>query len=440
MATKRVKITKRLIDGLESAPFTLNDSEVMGYRARRQTEGGAIAFELRYRVDGRERLLKLGSMGKLTIEQGRDLARKYVGKIADGEDPQKAKVEKRIADASALSVADAVHLYREHGPLDKPDKRASSWERDRIAFDRHLIPLLGKRRLDSITTSDLSKWQADVASGKTAKLEKTGKRGLARVTGGKGTAARGMLAVSAMLAWCVRRKLLDNNPARDVARYQTGGNDRYLSEVEGGKLWQAVADLEHEKALTPAQAMIFRLLAVTGARRGEIVGLRWGEVDLRRGLLLLPPLRHKTGRAAKPKAIPLPGVAVALLTDWPKALGAAAGQDWLFPKMDGSGPIEPPKRAWAKVVKRADLAGLRLHDLRHTVASWAVGSGTSLPIVAKLLGHASTATTQRYSHLATHAGSDVLEAVASVYQSRTKLPELEFQTPKVANVANKGGL
>jgi integrase len=338
-----------------------------------------------------------------------------------------------------LSVADAVQLYREHGPLDKPDKRASSWERDRIAFDRHLIPLLGKRRLDSVTTSDLSKWQADVASGKTAKLEKTGKRGLARVTGGKGTAARGMLAVSAMFAWCVRRKLLDNNPARDVARYQTGGNDRYLSEDEGARLWQAVADLEAERALSSEHAMIFRLLALTGARRGEILGLRWGEVDLKRKLLLLPPLRHKSGSAAKPKAIPLPGAAVALLSAWPRVLGTQPGKDWLFAKADGSGPIEPPKRAWAKVTDRAGISGLRMHDLRHTVASWAVGRGTSLPVVAKVLGHANTASTQRYAHLAINAGADILEAVANVYQGAVVVSDLGSAPSDLAIIANDRG-
>lgn len=417
MAAPRMNLTKRLLDGQGAEAFTLNDGEVQGFRARRQTEGGAVAFELRYRVDGRERLLKLGKWGALTVEQARDLARKHMGKVADGADPQADKAAKRLADADAMTVADAVRLYVEHGPTDKPDKRASSWAADKTAFNRHLVPMLGKRRLESLTTIDLTKWQSDVASGKTAKQEKMGVRGLARVTGGKGAATRGMLAVSAMLSWCVKRKLLRDNPARDVVRYQTGGHDRFLSEDEGARLWQAVADLETEQALSPAQAMIFRLLALTGARRGEIVGLRWGEVDLKRKLLLLPPLRHKSGKAAKPKAIPIPGAAIALLSSWPRVVGVGPGKDWLFAKADGSGPIEPPKRAWAKVTDRAGLSGLRMHDLRHTVASWAVGRGISLPVVAKLLGHANTQSTQRYAHLGIDAGADVLEAVAGIYQA-----------------------
>ena len=415
MPAPRVKLTKRLLDAQGVGAFTLNDIDVSGFRARRQTDGGAVAFELRYRVDGRERLLKLGKWGGVTVEQARDLAKKQLGKIVEGADPQADKTDKRLADANALTVADAVKLYLEHGQTDKPDKRASSWSSDATAFNRHLIPMLGKRRLETITTSDLAKWQSDVATGKTAKREKMGVRALARVTGGRGAATRAMLAVGAMLAWCVRRRLLADNPARDVVRYQSGGNDRYLSEGEGAQLWQAVANLEGERAISAAQAMIFRLLALTGARRGEIVGLRWGEVDLKRGLLLLPPLRHKSGKATKPKAIPLPGAAIALLTTWPRLRGKGPGQDWLFPKADGSGPIEPPKRAWAKVTERAGLAGLRMHDLRHSVASWAVGRGVSLPIIGKLLGHANAASTARYAHLSAHAGADVLEAVAGIY-------------------------
>jgi integrase len=437
--TQRVKITKRLLDGLESAPFTVNDVDVQGFRARRQTDGGSVTFEARYRVAGRDRLLKLGKWGGVTIEQARDLARKHLGSVADGGDPQRDKVAKRLADASTISLADAVALYLEHGPTDKPNKRASTWASDATAFNRHLVPLLGKRRLDDLNATDLAKWQSDVAAGKTATREKMGVRGLARVTGGKGAAQRALLAVSAMLAWCVKRKFLASNPAVDVARYQSGGKDRYLAEDEGVRLWQAVTDLEAEKAILPAHGLIFRLLALTGARRGEIVELRWGEVDLRRGLLLLPPARHKTGGASLPKAISLNASAVALIAHWPRMTGAGTGQDWLFPKADNSGPIEPPKRAWGKVVARADLAGLRMHDLRHTFASWAIGRGEGLPVIAKLLGHANVASTARYAHLQISAGAVTSEAVANIYQAGNSVSDLILPAANLAKAAKVGG-
>jgi integrase len=428
MSTAQAKLTKRLLDDQGTHPFSLNDREVLGFRARRQTEGGTVAFEIRYRADGKDRLLSIGKWGPLTVEQARTLARKHLGEVASGADPQAKRAAKRLADAAALTVEEAARLYLEHGPTDKPDKRASSWVCDATAFNRHLIPMLGKRRLESITTADLAKWQSDVAAGKTSMREKMGLRRVARITGGKGAASRGMLAVSAMLSWCVKRKLLPANPARDVVRYKTGGTDRYLSEEEGMRLWQAVADLETERAISPAHAIIFRLLALTGARRNEIVGLRWSEVDLKRKLLLLPPSRHKSGTASKPKAIPLPASATELLSQWPRRAHKGPGMDWLFLKADGSGPIEPPKRAWAKVTDKAGLPGLRLHDLRHTVASWAVARGVSLPTIAKLLGHASTASTQRYAHLGLDAGADVLEEVSNIYQAGSTITAEEART------------
>jgi integrase len=417
MAETRVKLTKRLLEAQGTAPFTLNDSEVRGFRARRQKEGGAVTFEFRYRVFNRERLFKLDTWSEKTVEEARKQAVQERGKVAFGRDPQAEKDDKYFAKKDTFTVADAVAEYLEHGRTDKPDKRASSWQADTTAFNRHLIPLLGKKRLADLTTIDLAKWQAAVASGKTAKKEKMGVRALARVTGGRGAAQRGMLAVSAMLSWCVKRKLLSDNPARDVSRYQSGGHERYLSEEEGARLWDTIEALEAEKGITQAQAAIFRLLALTGARRGEIVGLRWGEVDLRRGLLLLPPARHKTGQASRPKAIPLPGAARDILAGLPRS------GDWVFPKADGSGAIEPPKRAWAKVTQAAGLDGVRMHDLRHTVASWAVGAGVALPIVGKLLGHANASTTQRYAHLRQDAGASVLEAISTIYRAPTAIPD-----------------
>jgi integrase len=416
-----VRLSKRVIEQAvcEVGKDTiLRDTERRGLRVRKQPRGESWVFEYRYRASGRDRLMTLGKLGEITVEQARALADIEAAKVAFGGDPQADKVEKRLADRDKISVAEAVNFYLTQGPTDKPDKRASSWSSDATAFNRHLNPLLGKRRLASLTTADLSKWQNDVAMGKTAKSEKMGVRGLARVTGGKGAAQRGMLAVSAMLAWCVKRKLLTENPARDVARYQSGGHERFLSAEEGVKLWEAIESLEAEKGISQAQASVFRLLALTGARRGEIVGLRWPEVDLKRGLLLLPPLRHKSGQSARPKAIPLPQAARDILQ------GLSRNSEWVFPKGDNSGPIEPPKVAWTKVTTRAGLQGLRMHDLRHTFASWAVGAGVALPIIGKLLGHASPLTTQRYAHLRADAGAEVLEAISSTYRVPTVLPQV----------------
>jgi integrase len=134
-----------------------------------------------------------------------------------------------------------------------------------------------------------------------------------------------------------------------------------------------------------------RLLLLTGARLREILHLRWADIDFERGLLLLPD--SKTGK----KAVVLNAPALAVLTSLPRVgiyviAGASAGTKDEKPRSD----LKRPKAA---IWKRAGLSGVRLHDLRHTHASYGAGAGLGLPIIGKLLGHAQASTTQRYAHL-----------------------------------------
>ncbi|MFN7499018.1 MAG: tyrosine-type recombinase/integrase [Hyphomonadaceae bacterium] len=410
---KKLRLNKRNLDTLLPDPendYVVTDTEVKGLRVRVRTSGRKT-FEFRYRAARGQRLYVIGDLGAMTADEATREATRLAGIVASGGDPQGDKSNKRLADAARVSVAEAASLYLTLGAQDKPDKRASSWERDRVGLERHLTPILGSKKLADLTSADLAKWQADVASGRTAKTLKTKKRGLARISGGVGTAARAMLTVSAWLEWCLAHGLVAENVAKRVARYKTGGKERYLSESEAAAVWDAVNSLQAEKEIGADAANIFRLLALTGARRGEIVGLRWPEVDLRRGLLLLPPLRHKTGGGAKPKAVPLPSEAISILSAIPRK------GEYVFPKSDGLSAIEPPKRAWAKIWKRAGVEGASPHTLRHTLASWAVADGQSLAVVGKVLGHSRPQTTARYAHFAAGAGVEALEAVAGRYLS-----------------------
>jgi site-specific recombinase XerC len=139
--------------------------------------------------------------------------------------------------------------------------------------------------------------------------------------------------------------------------------------------------------LSPFATAALRLLLFTGCRLREILNLKWENVDLERGLLFLP--ESKTGR----KTIILNALGLAVLT----------GLDWLgsyvAPGDDAEKPRTDLKRPWRAVSKRAGLEGVRLHDLRHTYASFGAGGGLGLPIIGKLLGHTQASTTARYAHL-----------------------------------------
>ncbi|MEI9914967.1 MAG: site-specific integrase [Methylovirgula sp.] len=134
-----------------------------------------------------------------------------------------------------------------------------------------------------------------------------------------------------------------------------------------------------------------RLLIFTGCRLGEILNLRWSEVDLERGLLFLPD--SKTGR----KTVVLSAAAQSILAALPRLgiyviASETAGQEVEKPRAD-------LKRPWALIKAPAGLADMRLHDLRHSFASVGAGAGMGLPVIGKLLGHSQASTTQRYAHL-----------------------------------------
>jgi integrase len=147
---------------------------------------------------------------------------------------------------------------------------------------------------------------------------------------------------------------------------------------------------EHRRERTtiaPSAAAAIRLLLFTGCRLREILHLQWHQVDLERGLLFLAD--SKTGR----KTVILNAPALAVLAGLHR-LGS-----YVVPGDNPAKPRADLKRPWEAVARRAGLSDVRLHDLRHTYASFGVGGGLGLPIIGKLLGHTQPSTTQRYAHL-----------------------------------------
>jgi integrase len=204
------------------------------------------------------------------------------------------------------------------------------------------------------------------------------------------------------------------NPARGIDRYREHRKERFLSVAEVRRLAEAVREAEtiglpyaideakpkarnapkpenRRTKIGPHACAALRLLLLTGARLREILDLEWAHVDMERKLLLLPD--SKTGQ----KAIILNDPAVATLKGLSRVgkyviAGQSAGTKDEQPRADLKAP-------WKAVCRRAGLKGLRIHDLRHTHASFGAGAGLGLPIIGKLLGHTQSATTQRYAHL-----------------------------------------
>lgn len=382
-----VKLTKRTVDAAKpnGTDYFVWDDHLSGFGLR-VFASGRKSYLIQYRINGRTRRVTLGKHGVLTPEEARIKARITLGGIADGADP----AEQKLVARNDPTLSELCDLYLKDGPVMKPDKKQSSWQTDRSNINRHIKPLLGKRKLASLTKADVQRFQADVTLGKSATVEKTGKkRGKAVVRGGPGTAARATTVLCAILSYAVERGLRDTNPGRGVKLNKSQSRSRFLSGAELTALGEVLAEESQKTEQIWAVAAI-RLLILTGCRKGEILSLKWSYVDMERGLLRLPD--SKTGA----KAVPIGEPVIDLLADLPRL----AGSDYVLPSVHGNGPLVGLQKAWERIRAKARLQDVRLHDLRHSFASVAVGAGSSLYVVSKILGHKDSRTTEIYAHLA----------------------------------------
>lgn len=392
MAT--VKLTKSRVDAAEprTRRYTIFDAELKGFGLR-VSPSGQRSWIVEYRANGggrnaAKRRVTLGSVGTLTPDEARKAARDILAKAQLGTDPasDRAKARRTSTIAELASLFSSEHLEAKRKP------RTAEHYRD--VLERIVLPALGKLRVDTVSRQDI------------ARLHLAWKHTPVQ-------ANRMLAIVGSLYGFAVQRGLVaeDTNPARRVEKFKEQRRERFLSEDELARLGAAIQEAEtiglpwHVDAestnakhlpknaesrrtrLSPHAAAALRLLILTGARLREILHLRWEEVDFGRGLLLLPD--SKTGR----KAIILNAPALTLLEALPR-LGSfvIAGDDPERPRAD-------LKKPWRAVSRRAGLDGVRLHDLRHTFASYGAGNGLGLPIIGKLLGHSQSSTTQRYAHL-----------------------------------------
>src|SRR5262245_22381833 len=284
-------------------------------------------------------------------------------------------------------------------------KKGSTLATDFGRIERHIKPLLGRRTVGAVTREDVEAFMHDVAAGKTASRTKTKPRGLARVRGGRGTATRTIGLLGAIFAYAVRHRMRTDNPVHGVTRFADGKRQRRLSDDEYKALGDALRQANSEN-IWPAAIAAARFLALTGWRSGEVLGLRWNEIDLARRTATLGDT--KTGRSVRP----LSHAACDVLRALPR-IGHL-----VLPAIRGSGDVVMSgfKKLWKRIAKIGGLPpDVTPHVLRHSFASLAADLGYSEPVIAALVGHQGRSTTSRYLHSA----DAVLLAAADVVANRT---------------------
>jgi integrase len=386
---------------------TIWDAKLPGFGARRQ-QSEAVSYVLFYRTkEGRQRWFTIGKHGApWTPETARDEARRLLGKAADGADPAADKQSKRKA-ATVTELCDSYLADAQAGRLltrSKAPKKASTLVIDHGRIERHIKPLLGRRAVAAVTREDVEALLHDIAAGKTAGKTKTAKkRGLARVRGGRGAANRVVGLLGAIFTYAVRHRMRTDNPVRGVMLFADGKRDRRLSDDEYAALGKALRGADAGR-LWPAAAGAARFLALTGWRSGEVLALRWDEIDLARRTATLGDT--KTGKSVRP----LSHVACDALRS------VTRSGDLVFPATRGNGDVilSGFKKMWKKLTKFGNLpVDVTPHTLRHSFTSLAADLGYSEPTIAALVGHKGRTITSRYIHAADAVLLAAVDAVAS---------------------------
>jgi len=400
----RKRIGLREIKQLEPGQ-SVWDTVVPGFHARRRTTE-AIFFCLHYRLEGRQRWLTIGQFGApWTPDSARREAQRLLGTIVEGADPVAIKRSKRqaatVAELCDLYIAD-VEAGRTLTRAGQP-KRASTLATDRGRIERHIRPLLGQLKVAAVTTADIDGFLHDVAAGKTAARIKTKARGVARVRGGRGTASRTVGLLGAIFTYAQRHGMRPDNPVRGVMRFADGQRTRRLSDSEYAAFGRALRSARAE-GIWPSAVTAMRFLLLSGWRSGEVLALRWRDIDL---VSRSAVIDTKTGRSMRP----LSKHACEVLGQLTKV----SGNSLVFPATRGSGPMTGFRKLWNRVTKLGGPpSDVTPHVLRHSFASLGDDLGFSEVTIATLIGHKKRSMTGRY----THKPDPVLLAAADTITSR----------------------
>ncbi|MEQ8441479.1 MAG: site-specific integrase [Alphaproteobacteria bacterium] len=384
------------------------DSEIVGFGVRVKPSG-VKSFLVQYRVGTRTRRYTIGQFGRVTVEEARKQARILFGRIAQGEDPSADRQTQRAAK-TVSEMCDAYLGAARAGKVlvrGKP-KKAGTLDIDEGRIERHIKPLLGKNAVNDVTAKDARKFLSDVMDGKTAGAFKTRKaRGLARVTGGPGTAGKALALLSTIYNWAMKEEIADRNPCAGIEKPADKKRRRWLSPDEYKALGAA---LETFKDRYPVPVAAIWALALTGCRRNEILSLRPNDVSAAsRGLDLSDT---KTGDQLRP--------AGTTALRYIETLNLPGSVEWVFPASRGEGRLINLRKPMEEICKSAKLEGVTPHVLRHSFATVANELGYSELTIAGLLGHRAGSVTAGYAHHVDSALAAAADRVSATIFGRMK--------------------
>ena len=385
------KITKRFLEAAQpkDKAYEIWDSEIKGFHVIVLSSGRKTFYFRYYDLFKKNQRFKIGLFGNLSCEEAREVAKGLAGDVAKGQDPKKDKETRRQTEqhSSKMSFAKFFDIYTQKHRL--VHHKPSTFKAHEYTVQRYILPFFYDKKLEDIVTQDILRF----------------KDFLGKVPGTYNKCF-GLLHNAFKLAelWGYRPK--NTNPCSGIQKHTDRKMQRFLREEELLRLEKVLEAEENSNTRSPYILGIIRMLMYTGCRRGEILTLKWEDVHMEDSYIQLKD--SKTGA----RIVPLNGPAK-------RILGAARKQSdnpYVFcGGKNGNSHVVNVEKAWQVIRHKADLNDVRLHDLRHSFASFAIKKGLDLYKVAKLLGHKNIHTTTRYAHLAREELIKASDAVGEVF-------------------------
>ena len=358
------RLTDRLVKALPvpaSGSASTYDTEVKGFAAR-VTANGARAFILRYRIAGQGRLFTLGSYPDWSTSAARDEARSIKRQVDRGEDPMGERHKKR-AEETVDHLCD--RYVSEHVAA---HNKLSTAKEVRRLVDTQIRPPLGKLKISDVTRVKVKAWHSEKSATPTS-------------------ANRALAALSKIMNLAVHDwGLRTENPCKGIKRFPERKRERFYSDSELQRIGKVLATLERDGGVFPGCIIAVRLLALTGMRLSEVLGLRWEWVDLKGATLVLSDA--KAGARTVALSAPVVQLLASLKQEGPYVVYGSDPDKRL-----STSTIE---HVWDRICRAAEIVDGRLHDLRHTAGTYAAHTGSNAFLIRDLLGHKTLAMTGRY--------------------------------------------
>ena len=355
----------------------LYDTDITGFMLEIR-QSGVKTYYLRYRNGrGKQKQYRIGDTKTLTFMQAKKVAQRLKTQISLGDDP----LEQKIAMRSVLKFEDFVANY--FIPYIKQYKRG--WRTNVSMLKNHILPVFGDLFLDEITLNAVIKLHCTMHE-----------KGYAAVTGNNTVI---MLRYIFNLAKKWGFNGVQSNPVNGIDLFEVNNQrERYLTKSEVSRLKSAIDASENTQL-----RYIVALLLFTGCRKRELLDAKWENMNLDLRVWCIP--LSKSGRL---RYVPLSDAVLNILRQIPRFEGCP----YILPNPKTLLPFNTVYFAWNTARHRAGMPDLRMHDLRHSFASFLINAGRSLYEVQNILGHSQLSTTQRYAHLSQKTLVDAANAAA----------------------------